>query len=80
MAGRDTTDLIDVCQAVPADLPAAALRDHLAAAIATGDGATYTDINGLLDLRAAAAGELLGPVAVDARDAEGRRLRGWSAR
>ena len=43
--------LIDMCQAVPAHLPPQSLRDYLCQAIASGEGASYTDIRGILPLR-----------------------------
>ena len=43
--------LIDMCQAVPAHLPPQSLRDYLGQAIASGEGASYTDIRGILPLR-----------------------------
>ena len=55
---RDATDLIDVCQAVPAEPPAQAMRNYLGEAIAAGEGATYTDINGLAPLREALGADI----------------------
>ncbi len=66
---NNTTDLIDLCQAVPADLPAPVLRDYLAGVIARGEASTYTDIRGLPALREALATEMrlvyAGDVAAD---------------
>lgn len=42
-----------MCQAVPAHLPPQSLRDYLGEAIASGQGAGYTDIRGILPLRSA---------------------------
>ena len=46
-----SAQLIDMCQAVPAHLPPQSLRDYLGQAIASGEGASYTDIRGILPLR-----------------------------
>ncbi|MCG6889440.1 MAG: aminotransferase [Gammaproteobacteria bacterium] len=48
-------NLIDMCQAVPAHLPPQSLRDYLGEAIKAGEGATYTDIRGIVPLREALA-------------------------
>ncbi len=50
-----SSNLIDMCQAVPAHLPPQALRDYLGDAIKAGQGATYTDIRGIPPLREALA-------------------------
>ena len=55
---RDSANLIDMCQAVPAHLPPQSLRDYLGEAIKAGDGATYTDIRGIPPLREALAGNI----------------------
>ena len=51
----DAGKLIDMCQAVPAHLPPQSLRDYLGDAIGRGEGASYTDIRGILPLREALA-------------------------
>jgi len=53
-----STELIDMCQAVPAHLPPQSLRDYLGDAIKAGEGATYTDIRGIPPLREALAGNI----------------------
>jgi len=58
VADRNSTGLIDMCQAVPAHLPPQSLRDHLAEAIRHGEAATYTDISGILPLREALASDI----------------------
>jgi len=55
---RDSDNLIDMCQAVPAHLPPQSLRDYLAEAIRKGEGATYTDISGIQPLREALASDI----------------------
>ena len=55
VADRQSDNLIDMCQAVPAHLPPQSLRDYLANAIRQGEGATYTDIRGIPPLREALA-------------------------
>ena len=50
-----SSNLIDMCQAVPAHLPPQPLRDYLGEAIKAGEGATYTDIRGIPPLRDALA-------------------------
>lgn len=60
-AGRDVPPgkpLLDMAQAVPAWPPAAALTDHLAAALHRPETARYTDILGREDLRSALAAAL----------------------
>jgi aspartate/methionine/tyrosine aminotransferase len=52
---RQSANLIDMCQAVPAHLPPQSLRDYLGDAIKAGEGATYTDIRGIPPLREALA-------------------------
>ncbi len=52
---KQAPELIDMCQAVPAHLPPQSLLEHIAAAIARGEGATYTDISGIAPLREALA-------------------------
>ncbi len=52
---RNASDLIDMCQAVPAHLPPQSLLNHLAEKISSGEGATYTDICGIAPLRNALA-------------------------
>jgi len=47
-----------MCQAVPAHLPPQSLRDYLGEAIRNGEGATYTDIRGILPLREALANNI----------------------
>ncbi len=47
-----------MCQAVPAHLPPQSLRDYLGEAIKSGEGATYTDIRGILPLRLALASNI----------------------
>lgn len=54
----DSARLIDMCQAVPAHLPPASLRDYLGDAIKAGEGATYTDIRGIAPLRDALAANI----------------------
>ncbi len=54
----DTGKLIDMCQAVPAHLPPQSLRDYLGDAICKGEGASYTDIRGILPLREALAHDI----------------------
>jgi aspartate/methionine/tyrosine aminotransferase len=54
----DSERLIDMCQAVPAHLPPQSLRDYLGDAIRNGEGATYTDIRGILPLREALANNI----------------------
>ena len=63
---RTSEGLIDVCQAVPADLPAPELRNYLAEAIAAGEGATYTDIAGIAPLREALARDIQNRYGCDA--------------
>ena len=58
VANRNSGNLIDMCQAVPAHLPPQSLRDYLAEAIRNGEGATYTDISGILPLREALASDI----------------------
>ena len=53
-----SSNLIDMCQAVPAHLPPQSLRDYLGDAIKAGEGATYTDIRGIPPLREALAGNI----------------------
>ncbi|MCP4768078.1 MAG: aminotransferase [Gammaproteobacteria bacterium] len=64
-----STNLIDMCQAVPAHLPPQRLRDYLGDAIKDGQGATYTDIRGIPPLREALAQNISdryqGPVTAD---------------
>ncbi len=55
VADRQSNNLIDMCQAVPAHLPPQSLRDYLADAIRDGEGASYTDIRGIAPLREALA-------------------------
>lgn len=50
--------LIDMCQAVPAHLPAQSLRDYLGAAISRGEGAGYTSLEGIEPLRSALATDI----------------------
>jgi aspartate/methionine/tyrosine aminotransferase len=50
--------LIDMCQAVPAHLPPQSLRNYLGEAISKGEGASYTDIRGILPLREALANNI----------------------
>ena len=54
----DSDQLIDMCQAVPAHLPPQSLRDYLGEAIIRGEGASYTDIRGILPLRQALANNI----------------------
>jgi aspartate/methionine/tyrosine aminotransferase len=54
----DSPSLIDMCQAVPAYLPAQSLRDYLGAAISQGEGAGYTSIQGIEPLRNALAEDI----------------------
>ena len=54
----DNGKLIDMCQAVPAHLPPQSLRDYLSDAICQGEGASYTDIRGILPLREALADDI----------------------
>ena len=58
VADRNSANLIDMCQAVPAHLPPQSLRDYLADAISKGEGATYTDISGIPPLREALASDI----------------------
>ncbi|MGB1310871.1 MAG: aminotransferase, partial [Leucothrix sp.] len=51
----DSPNLIDMCQAVPAYLPAQSLRDYLGLAISGGEGAGYTPLQGIEPLRSALA-------------------------
>ena len=51
----DSPSLIDMCQAVPAYLPAQSLRDYLGEAISRGEGAGYTSLAGIEPLREALA-------------------------
>jgi aspartate/methionine/tyrosine aminotransferase len=53
-----SSNLIDMCQAVPAHLPPQPLRDYLGEAIKAGEGATYTDIRGIPPLRDALAKDI----------------------
>ena len=53
-----SSNLIDMCQAVPAHLPPPPLRDYLGEAIKAGEGATYTDIRGIPPLRQALAANI----------------------
>ncbi len=55
VADRQSANLIDMCQAVPAHLPPQSLRDYLADTIRNGEGASYTDIRGIVPLREALA-------------------------
>lgn len=54
----DSPALIDMCQAVPAHLPAQSLRDYLGAAISRGEGAGYTPLEGIKPLRSALAADI----------------------
>ena len=54
----DSERLLDLCQAVPAHLPPQPLRDYLGDAIKAGEGATYTDIRGIVPLREALAANI----------------------
>ena len=47
----NSANLIDMCQAVPAHLPAQSLRDYLGEAISQGEGAGYTPSQGIAPLR-----------------------------
>jgi aspartate/methionine/tyrosine aminotransferase len=58
VSNPDTEHLIDMCQAVPAHLPPQSLRDYLGEAIKKGEGASYTDIRGILPLREALANNI----------------------
>jgi aspartate/methionine/tyrosine aminotransferase len=58
VSNPDTEQLIDMCQAVPAHLPPQSLRDYLGEAITKGEGASYTDIRGILPLREALANNI----------------------
>jgi aspartate/methionine/tyrosine aminotransferase len=58
VSNPDTEHLIDMCQAVPAHLPPQSLRDYLGEAIIKGEGASYTDIRGILPLREALANNI----------------------
>ena len=51
-------DLIDMCQAVPAYLPAQSLRDYLGEAVRQGKGAGYTSLYGIDPLRQALAKDI----------------------
>lgn len=51
----DSPNLIDMCQAIPAYLPAQSLRDYLGEAIIEGEGAGYTSLEGIEPLRKALA-------------------------
>ncbi len=53
-----SANLIDMCQAVPGHLPPQSLRDYLGDAIKAGQGATYTDIRGIPELREALAANI----------------------
>ena len=55
---RESDQLIDLCQAIPAHLPPQSLLDHLGEAIKRGQGATYTDIRGIPRLREALAQDI----------------------
>ena len=54
----DSPGLIDMCQAVPAYLPAQSLRDYLGEAISRGEGAGYTSLEGIEPLRDALATDI----------------------
>jgi len=54
----DSPSLIDMCQAVPAYLPAQQLRDYLSEAISAGEGAGYTSLEGIEPLRNALAADI----------------------
>ncbi|MEM7206421.1 MAG: aminotransferase [Pseudomonadota bacterium] len=54
----DSPELLNLCQAVPAHLPPQSLLDHIGAAVARGEGATYTDIAGIAPLRDALASNI----------------------
>lgn len=54
----DSPALIDMCQAVPAYLPAQSLRDYLGEAISNGEGAGYTSLEGIEPLRQALAADI----------------------
>ena len=54
----DSPKLIDMCQAVPAHLPAQALRDYLAEVVRSGEGAGYTSWEGIEPLRSALAEDI----------------------
>ena len=54
----NSDQLIDMCQAVPAHLPAQSLRDYLGKTITEGNAASYTDIRGILPLRQALASNI----------------------
>ena len=54
----DSPKLIDMCQAVPAYLPAQQLRDYLGEAISSGEGAGYTPLEGIEPLRNALATDI----------------------
>ncbi|WP_181389717.1 aminotransferase [Leucothrix pacifica] len=54
----DSPKLIDMCQAVPAHLPAQALLDYLAEVVRNGDGAGYTSWEGIEPLRSALADDI----------------------
>ncbi len=58
VADVPAAELIDVCQAEPAELPAQALRDHVAQTLAAGGAAKYTGIAGLGPLREALAEDI----------------------
>jgi len=58
VSNPDNEHLIDMCQAVPAHLPPQSLRDYLGEAISKGEGASYTDIRGILPLREALANNI----------------------
>ncbi len=68
--GRAAAELLDVCQAVPAYLPPAELREHVAGELRAGRGATYTDIGGLAELREALAGDIARRYGGDVRSAD----------
>ena len=51
----DSKNLLNLCQAVPAHLPPQELLGHVGEALKNGEGATYTDIEGIAPLREALA-------------------------
>lgn len=55
---RNSPNLIDMCQAVPAHLPAQELLDYLAGVVSRGEGAGYTSWEGIEPLRAALADDI----------------------
>ena len=54
----ESENLLNLCQAVPAHLPPQELLDYIGDALKNGEGATYTDIEGIAPLREALAANI----------------------